>query len=185
MVGVRPRGIPAASWYSEFPELNVRTYVRVGDRRGVYFFSLDASSPAAVWTARRWAGLPYYRADMHMAHDRDAVAYRSTRVDSSGRSAELVATYAPKSPPFHAGRSSLEHWLTERYCLYTVDAHGRARRLEVHHAPWPLQMAEADITRNTMALAAGISLPDTRPLLHFARRLDVVTWSPTRAVASG
>jgi uncharacterized protein YqjF (DUF2071 family) len=184
MMGVRPRGVPAASWYSEFPELNVRTYVRVGDRAGVYFFSLDAASPVAVWTARRWAGLPYFHAEMNMAHERDAISYRSRRVDQSGVPAELVARYAPKGVPFRAERSSLDHWLTERYCLYTVDAQG-ARRVDVHHAPWPLQVADADFTRNTMALAAGIALPDTPPILHFAKRLDVVTWSPIRAVASG
>src|SRR5690606_20213232 len=46
MSGVRLRLLPAVPWLSAFPELNVRTYVRLRDRgvekRGVYFFSLDA-----------------------------------------------------------------------------------------------------------------------------------------------
>ena len=39
-----------------------------------------------------------------------------------------------------------------------------------------LQHAEAEITVNTMADAAGLSLPATEPLLHFARRQDMVCW---------
>jgi uncharacterized protein YqjF (DUF2071 family) len=70
---------------------------------------------------------------------------------------------------------SLEHWLTERYCLYTVDA-GRVFRAEVHHQPWPLQQAEADLEVNNVAAASGISLPSSPPLLHFARKLDVLIW---------
>jgi len=70
---------------------------------------------------------------------------------------------------------SLEHWLTERYCLYTTT--GRSTfRAEIHHVPWPLQDAEAEIEANTMAAAAGITLPDVPPLLHFSRKLEVRVW---------
>src|SRR5258708_29962479 len=51
--GGRPR-LPA------FPELNVRTYVTVGGRPGVYFFSLDATNPIAVCAARAAFRLPYF-----------------------------------------------------------------------------------------------------------------------------
>jgi len=185
MMAVHPRGIPSASWYSEFPELNVRTYVRVGDRPGVFFFSLDASSRAAVWTARRWAGLPYFRAEMNLTHDGETIIYRSRRAHEGAAPAEFDARYAATGPPFRSSPSTIEYWLTERYCLYTVDTQGAARRLEVHHAPWPLQPANAEITRNTMASAAGITLPDAAPLCHFARRLDVVTWGATRVLRPG
>src|SRR4051812_42045561 len=47
MTNVAPRGVPSLPRVSEFPELNVRTYVRVGDRPGIYFFSLDAGSALA------------------------------------------------------------------------------------------------------------------------------------------
>jgi hypothetical protein len=60
--------------------------------------------------------------------------------------------------------------------LYTVDKDFRAKRLDIHHLPWPLQAAEATIAVNTMADAAGIRLPATAPLLHFVRRQDMVAW---------
>jgi hypothetical protein len=48
--------------------------------------------------------------------------------------------------------------------------------VDIHHPPWPLQEAEAQIDVNTMADAAGIRLPGIAPLLHFCRRQDVVVW---------
>jgi uncharacterized protein YqjF (DUF2071 family) len=76
---------------------------------------------------------------------------------------------------FHAAPGSLEEFLAERYCLYTVDARERLYRAEIHHAPWPLQPAEAAIELNTMA-PADLALPAEAPLLHFARVQDVVVW---------
>ena len=52
MTNVAPRFVPALPWVSAFPELNVRTYVRVKGKPGVYFFSLDAADRLAVWGAR-------------------------------------------------------------------------------------------------------------------------------------
>ena len=73
-----------------------------------------------------------------------------------------------------ADPSSLAHFLTERYCLYAEDK-GRLKRAEIHHGPWPLQPAEAEIEENTMP-PSGIELLDEDPLLHFSARQDVVIW---------
>jgi uncharacterized protein YqjF (DUF2071 family) len=45
-----------------FPELNVRTYVKLDEKPGVYFFSLDAGSVLAVFGARTFYALPYFYA---------------------------------------------------------------------------------------------------------------------------
>ena len=45
MTGIRPVA-SAAAWLSAFAELNVRTYVTVGGKPGVCFFSLDAANPS-------------------------------------------------------------------------------------------------------------------------------------------
>jgi len=71
----------------------------------------------------------------------------------------------------------LDHWLTERYCLFSVDRGGTLYRCDIRHASWPLQPAVAECAVNTMGEGAGIELPDVEPLLHFARRVDVVAWS--------
>ena len=82
-------------------------------------------------------------------------------------------------------RGTLEYFLTERYCLYHVSRRGRPYRLDIHHPPWPLQRAAAEIARNTMAVAAGLVLASQPPLLHVSARQDVVAWGPSRIAGSG
>lgn len=177
MSGVRRRGTPSLPWFSAFPELNVRTYVTAGAKPGVWFFSLDAHNPVAVAVARRWYHLPYFRAEMRCTAS-TYVEYESRRTHRGAAAAEFKAQYLPTGPMQRSQPGTLEYFLTERYCLYAADARGRIHRGNIHHAPWPLQPAEAEIATNTMAAASGFTLP-ARPLLHFARRLDVVAWTLT------
>lgn len=178
MTNVAPRGVPALPWVSAFPELNVRTYVRVGGRPGVYFFSLDASNPVAVGVARTLVHLPYFTADMKVEQSGEWIHYRSRRKSSGAPPAEFEGRYRPLGSPSPPALGTLEHFLTERYCLFTVDSAFRAYTLDIHHPPWPLQEAEAEIRENTMAEAAGVRLPSMAPVLHFAKRQDMVAWSP-------
>jgi len=178
MAGVMRRPLPDLPWVSAFPELNVRTYVQMGGKAGVWFLSLDATNALAVWAARRFFHLPYFRSQM--AIDRVESEFRYT---SSRGGAELRARYRPASDVFRAAPGSLEHWLTERYCLYARAPDGSIWRNDVHHQPWPLQLAEATIERNTMFDAHGLSLSEPPPLLHFAKRIDVVVWNAERAGA--
>ncbi len=174
MSEVHPRLLPSVPWLSAFPELNVRVYVRAEDKPGVYFFSLEAGNPLAVLLARQFFHLPYFRAAMTCQRIDDWVQYRSARhIDSA---AQFVGRYRPIGAPFTAPIGSLEDWLTARYCLYTTNARGDLFRGEIHHAPWPLQHAEAIIEKNTMTLPIKIALPDVPPLLHFSHRLEVVVW---------
>ena len=177
MTNVAPRGVPALPWVSEFPELNVRTYVRVNGRGGIYFFSLDASNSVAVGIARTLVHLPYFSAAMQVTETEDGwIRYKSRRTTPGANPAELKVTYRPigeTSPPVFG---TLEHFLTERYCLFTVDGSFRVHSLDIHHPRWPLQAAEAKFEVNTMAEAAGMRLPSTAPLLHFAKRQDMVAW---------
>ena len=172
MTNVAPRGVPSLPWISEFPELNVRTYVRVGPRPGVYFFSLDAGSSVAVKAARTLLNLPYHAAAMAVSPSGEGVEYRSVREHDD--SAAFHATYGPVGAPFTATAGSLEYFLTERYCLYHHDHAGAPYRLEIHHPPWSLQAARADLVRNTMPAANGLSVGNGPALLHSP---DVRTWS--------
>ena len=177
MTDVAPRGVPALPWISKFPELNVRTYVRVGDRPGIYFFSLDAGRALAVSAARLLLNLPYFRAAMDVAATGGAVAYRSHRTQGP-EPADFKARYRPTGAPFTPSVGSLEHFLTERYCLYNAGRRGRAYRLDIHHPPWTLQPAEAEFEQNTMARAAGLACRQVDPLLHYSKRQDALAWPP-------
>jgi len=181
MTGVRAHWTPAVPGLSAFPEINVRTYVILDGKPGVYFFSLDAARWLAVMAARLSYYLPYFHARMRCSPAGHTIDYETHRLGPLATSAEFVGRYWPTGDVFRAERGSLANWLTERYCLYTVDGKGRPIRGDILHAPWPLQPAEAEIERNTMAGPSGIILPNVPPLLHFARRLDVVIWRPRSA----
>lgn len=174
MEGVMLRGLPDMPGISAFLELNVRLYVERDGKPGVWFLSLDATNALAVWGARRFFHLPYRRAAMSLGRDGDEFVYRSTRLKGS---AEFRARYQPAGEQYESTPGTLEHWLTERYCLYALSKNGSLLRNDVHHAPWPLFPAEAALEKNTMLDPWGIQLPDTPPLLHFAPRLDVIVWN--------
>jgi uncharacterized protein len=177
--GLTLRGMPPFPNISQFLELNVRTYVRHRGIPGVFFFSLDAESFPAVLGARAGYLLPYLHARMAARRERHRVIFSSSR-KHRGSTAEFEATYAPVGDPLPPAEGTREQFLTNRYCLYTVGRGGRAYRGHIHHLPWPLQGAQAEMRRNTMAAAAGIELPDAQPLLHFSRYIKVLVW-PLRA----
>lgn len=177
MEGVTARGVPSLPWISAFPELNVRLYVTRDGKPGVWFLSLDAANPLAVWAARRFFHLPYEHATMAVEVSQAGVDYRSVR---SPGSIAFAASYRATAAPYTSKPGSLEHWLTERYCLYAQDTRGRILRCEVHHQPWPLQRADAAIRRNELLKPHGMLQPETKPLLHFAKRLEVIVWAPEK-----
>ncbi|MHB0958507.1 MAG: YqjF family protein [Pirellulaceae bacterium] len=176
MSGTRPRLVPPVPLVSSFPELNVRTYVVKDNKPGVWFLSLDAANTLAVLGARWLYDLPYHRARMSCVRRGDWIHYESERRERGKCAAKFVGRYRPLGSAYHASPGSLDHWLTERYCLYTVDSKGKLQRGEIHHAPWLLQRAEAEIEINSMAHASGIAMPDEPPLVHFSQCQEVVAW---------
>jgi uncharacterized protein YqjF (DUF2071 family) len=177
MTGVRLRGTPVVPGLSAFPELNVRTYVTCGGKPGVWFFSLDAGNSLAVAIARAWFHLPYFRARMSCAEREGWIQYQSERTHRGAPAGSLKGRYRPVGESFFPQRGTLEYFLTERYCLYAADGRGQINRGEIHHPPWPMQRAEAELAGNSMTESLGIALT-SRPLLHFARRQDVLVWPP-------
>lgn len=179
MTNIAPRLVPPLPWISAFPELNVRTYVRVDDTPGVYFFSLDAARALAVGAARALLNLPYFTAKMRVdvTHGGE-VRYSSSRISPSP--AEFAARYQGRGDHHAATRGTLEHFLTERYCLFAIDHSNHGYRLDIHHPPWRLERCDGELAVNTMAQAAGVRLPDVAPILHFSKRQDALAWAPKR-----
>ena len=177
MSGIAKRGFPDLPWFSAFAELNVRTYVTVNGKPGVWFFSLDATNWLAVWGARRFFHLPYFQADIQVTSGDQGTEYRCRRGD--GR-AEFSGCYRATSPAFEPEPGTLEYFLTERYCLFCQNRRGDILRADVHHRPWPLQQAEATIDVNSMTAPLDISLAG-EPLLHYAAGVDAIVWSPRPA----
>ena len=174
VVGLRLRGLLPFPVVSNFLELNVRTYVTLDGKPGIWFFSLDAGSPLAVEAARRAYRLPYFRADMTARAFGSRIEYVSSRVEADAVPATFSGTYEARGPEFNAAADTLEYFLTERYCLY-AEHEGQLFRAEIHHAPWPLREAELQLQLNSMP-PPGVELPDEDPHLLLAPRQDVVIW---------
>jgi uncharacterized protein YqjF (DUF2071 family) len=176
LTGLRLRGTVPLPRLSAFLELNVRTYVRAADGKpGVWFFSLDASSPPAVIAARRLFKLPYYDARMSLERSDGWRSYECVRRGAVGK--VFSGRYRPVGKVFKAKPGSLESFLTERYCLYAAGRRG-LHRAEIHHGPWPLQRAEAELKLTSIA---PFELPG-EPLCHFAPHQDALVW-PLEPVA--
>jgi uncharacterized protein YqjF (DUF2071 family) len=181
MTGVKPRGVPDIPYFSAFHELNVRTYVTDGRTSGVWFFSLDAAHACAVVGARLAYGLPYHHARMRLQQNEEASHYRCRRLWTR-KAVGFAASYRPVGPVYSAVPRDLDYWLTERHCLFAKHL-GRILRVDIRHEPWPLQTAEVEIEQNTMTLPIGVQLPHCPPLVHYAEKLEVVSWLPKQSRA--
>ncbi|HEV2274187.1 MAG TPA: DUF2071 domain-containing protein [Acidobacteriaceae bacterium] len=186
---VKLRGIPRIPGTSRFPELNLRTYVRERNtnRAGVYFFCLEAANPLAVAMARMAFHLPYHWARMSVrTRGERKFTYQSERLFSAAP-VRFRAHYRGLGQMRMLEQSrpgTIEYFLTERYCLFTSGARGELLRGDIHHEPWPLEAAEAEIELNDLPGAYGIHLPDTPPLLYYSRELAVYIWSLEKASLS-
>lgn len=166
---------------SSFPEINLRTYVEVDGKPGVWFFSLDADNWPIVLVGRGLYNLPYYKAAITLEERKGWFECASTRhqgqVGFKGR-------YRPVGDTFIAESGSFEAWATERYCLYSQSRKGDVQRVEVHHAPWPLQKAEAEIEACDLFSAAGISPIDSTMVCHYSAGVQVVSYPKVNTAES-
>jgi len=177
MCEVKGRFMP---FHIDFLELNVRTYVKYGQKRAVYFFSLDADHYPSVWGARVVFGLPYYRAKMSYENKDGVIRYTSKRL-GGGKPAEFSAEYEQIGRPEMASPGTLQHFLTERYCLMITNL-GRVLRTDIHHGPWLLAPARAEIYTNTMPCPLGLNF-DTQPdSVLYSAEMRMVNWLPSREI---
>jgi uncharacterized protein YqjF (DUF2071 family) len=168
-----PPYVPAVPGLSAMHELNVRTYVVLNGTPGVWFFSLDCNSAAAVFGARTLYYLPYYNADVTLEQERSTINYSLTRTDKPAatfRASWNIGYPLPTSRP-----DSLEFFLTERFCLFS-EHKGDLYRSRIHHEAWPLQTAILNSHSSTMIEVLNLPEPTEAPLLHYAEEISVDIW---------
>jgi uncharacterized protein len=165
----------------DFLETNVRTYVHYRGEPGVYFMSLEASSWLAVRVARAVWRLPYFHATMQASRGADTITYESVR---RGAAAPFLRTRWRLGDPVGASPlGTLEHFLLERYLLFSLGRKGRVNRGQVHHVPYPAQRATIESLEQTLVSAAGLPLDPTTPpeTVHYAEGVDVEVFGPWEA----
>ncbi len=178
MADIRPVRSPVGR---SFPELNLRTYVRRGGDEGVYFFSLDASDRLGVVLARALFALPYFRADMRLTRDGDAIEFVSRRTRGRDSSAAFAATYRPTGETRRPAEGSLTEFLVENYRAYTAGVRGDATRVyyvDIDHPPWPIREASLDVRSNALFEANDFARPESDPIVQYAPSLPVRAGRP-------
>jgi uncharacterized protein YqjF (DUF2071 family) len=168
-----PPYVPPVPGLSALHELNVRTYVHHNGVPGVWFFSLDTNSTAAVLAASTIYYLPYHYADIELKERGRKITYSLSRDDdppAAFKAEWKVGDPLPQSQP-----GSKEFFLTERYILY-AEHDDQLYRARIHHDPWPLQEAELIKWGSTMLEANRLNQPTNDPIVHYAEEIDVEIW---------
>ncbi|MBO2010509.1 YqjF family protein [Hymenobacter negativus] len=178
MSKVRTRVTPEVPGTNAFLELNVRTYVHLDGVPGVWFFSLDATSALAVWTARTFFHLPYLRATMRMdTPSPNLRQFMAERTHGGAPPATFRATWKIGAPLPPSEPGSLAFFLTERYCLYASNkAQTKLYRGRVAHTPWPLSTAQLLHYESNLVEGHGLATPTVPPLVHTGGAVSVELW---------
>ena len=166
ITNMRGRGLPLIPFMNSYLELNVRTYVVRDGIPGIYFFSLDANHLPTVAGAGIFTGLPYKLASMDYKKKKGKSCFSSRRRKTKE---EFHVIYHPEDLLFEAEPGTLDHWLLERYCMYSFVGKSLFRG-DIHHDKWKVRRGKADITSNTLAPFLPNSVFNQKPIIHFAKR---------------
>jgi uncharacterized protein len=130
--------------------LNVRTYVRHGDERGIYFLTEWLSNRLSVRLGPFLYGLPYHHAKINYQHAPEA-GRLSGQVETQNRRKNFAfqAGFAPDTVLAPCKSDSPDEFLLERYTAFT--AHGATRRFfRIWHPPWPQTRMEVVISDDSL-----------------------------------
>jgi len=171
MEGSEFRGFPRLPGLRDFYECNVRTYVKGGGKSGVWFFSLDAATLLPVLGGRWLWSLNYVYSHFAVSRIAGVTNYGLKRRAGPWAAGQTrvkwrVGEVMPRSEP-----GSLEHFLTERYWLFT-ERFGKIMAGEVRHEPWTLRSAEVLALDDTLVAAAGLKV-EGAPIVMASDRLEV------------
>ncbi len=170
---IRFRGLPSIPFASSLLELNVRTYVKYGERQGVYFFSLDASHLAGVKIARNIFHLPYFQAKMGKKNNGKQINFWSSRTHNGGEQADYHVVYEPVGVPYISKKGDLDFWLTERDRLFIVRK-GKVMEGKIRHDRWPLQQVDVAVLRDTLS---DPYRNNDEFVTHFSKSVTTYLWA--------
>ena len=172
--GFRVPGLPALPIVSQFPETNLRTYVRAPNgAEGLWFLSIDVESLLMVLGARLPLGVPYLPADMRVEAG-ETIVYESRRLIGDADHRIEVRPGDPVVPL--PERDAL---LIGRWRAYTRRA-GRLLEVPVEHEPWPVHAATLVALDESLTRAAGLPQPEGPPLVHYAPCVNARLGLPRR-----
>lgn len=162
---IRPRYLLSFSPISNFHEINIRTYVKKGNKSGVYFLSIEGGTRISCEVARVLSELPYryskinrtknlYYSENEFFRDRMKIRYET------GQSIKE--------------KSELDLWLTERYALFQ-DTESAINEFEIHHLEWPIY--NIDIIELDIDYPRFNEFMGRKPhRIHYSTGVKVIAW---------
>lgn len=151
---IQGRSVPKLPNLRDFPELNLRFYVRQGDRAGVVFVREIVPNPLVASLARLWYNEPYAAAKLSRSVALDAQGGRTERHTLVWRGVEQhVAVALPQVDPQEPEADDFSAWVTQRPWGFGAGRGGRPTRFHVYHPIWrTLPVAGCEITLDFAAL---------------------------------
>ncbi len=174
--GTRLGGVAPLPGGADFPETNVRTYVRLASGSdAVWFFSLDVANGSIAALGRHLFGLPYHGARMSIRAHGDGLAYTSSR---KGVGHRIVLRKVVAAPPEEtAARDAL---LTGRWRAVLPRGTQRAC-VAVEHEPWTLEHGELLHCDENLLADVGIAAPRSAPEVRWSRDVTAkIGWPHVR-----
>jgi uncharacterized protein YqjF (DUF2071 family) len=168
--------LPPVPYFGDFPEVNVRTYVKRNGIPGVWFFSLDVNRLAPALVARTTYLLPYCwgKASNELADDVLKTSVRRRWPDVASTKIEVRVGDAIDKP------TELDNFLTARWGLYSRGIGKSLMYAPVDHETWPLHRAQLLSLEDTLVIAAGIPTPQGEPHVMFSPGVSVRIGLPHR-----
>lgn len=161
----RFRNLIAFPPISNFHEINIRTYVKLNGKPGVYFLSIEGGKRISCKVARKFSELPYRYSSMKRAAEK----YQSS---NAVRGDQLTLRFTPGKDILE--KDALTKWLTERYALFQ-DAGQSINAFDIHHLEWPLQ--EIDIDKLAVEYPRYAKMINNSPYsAQYSPGVQVVAW---------
>lgn len=170
MQKIRPKHLPAVKFISDFEEINLRTYVINDGKAGVYFLNIEAEKYLSAFVAKKLSGLPYEKSNIFRKGNRFSSqnTFKKFHLEAEFEAKEKLQT-----------KTGLDHWLTERYCLYLEDRN-QLFRFDIHHKEWEIRNVEIKKLSLSYELKNNYLINSHPDLIHYSEGVKVLAWSKVR-----
>ncbi len=165
MEKIRPRYLPSVKFISCFDEINLRTYIDNDHKKGVYFLNIEAGKHLSSLIAKGLSGLPYEKSNINRL---------ANRYTSRNDLKNFCLNISYKANECITQKTELDHWLTERYCLY-LDKGKQLYRYHIHHREWALKRVSID-SRDFRYELGDLKLTAKPDITHYSDGVKVVAW---------
>ena len=174
MKNVRPRWGFSVPFISNFPEFNIRTYVKKGNKRGVFFLTLDAQSIITRIYASNFFHLPYRYSRGYVIRKNGSFLWSSNRLY---KGFELEGSCEGYGEFEYAEKDSLEEFFFERYYLY-ISSNNQIKSGRIKHHKWKIKKAKPRITKNAFldSYSLGIKQILNPEFCHISDDVEVEAW---------